>query len=741
MILFNLSGHQQYLSRMTKSDTFITSQSIRPSSQTSSNAVNCNYGSTMIMSSITMPSSHHFNSINGTDTSTILTEDCSISSSPPFLLLHRDVTRQRQNANINQRRVSLPLDLEQSIKKQQQRILTDNEIDDGSSTNNNINNKCTSSTLFPFYSMSTCDRVHKCDNHYGTLKNSGTVNQPSNQPQLVTTAPLLQVISSNGDETTTMDAYLNQYVKDCLKEAFSQMSKKLNQTMNCCGIGGDHDEKQQHKVYESLFINNEPMINVMDATLTNPVGIEKRENIDYPSQTTPPRSPGPLNITIRHLIEQSVSSMIDQLIYNEFFPNLTSLIAKQNKQMQQQQLYDKPPIITKENVITTMFIDFPAIEQTVSGLNKIKIKIVKKDGLLAKQNHNINNTLNRKIDFDDSTIATPLSIVTDNTKNVSTRALTTASFCPNTIISSAESQIQTSWPNFQSKGDFEVAQTEVSQIGATRFHRRTITYAELLEFPLVVVIDFYYISGFVPRQEIPLPVYWPLMKSHTTSVLPEQKTQQSLTVVEQPLKYENHESNTVNNQSTFAHSLEQSFTEKPKRSVEEVESHKSPGHQYHYKYRRRRKTQLWDTICDSDYVLFPDESRSISYNLQQSKSTGHLHRSVYQHINDTKPTSPQPTVPVADVEFRVEPPTPALEQQQNQSQLTLFKSVFEHEHGLDSHHDLTNFDSNIYNVSHNEAIFNSPIPTHAHTLAPSHLYCFTLRNFFLPLTRCRLRIN
>ncbi|OTF71485.1 hypothetical protein BLA29_006371, partial [Euroglyphus maynei] len=64
------------------------------------------------------------------------------------------------------------------------------------------------------------------------------------------------------------------------------------------------------------------------------------------------------------------------------------------------------------------------------------------------------------------------------------------------------------------RSQFIECQVEVRQIGTSikstrqsRFlqRRRLISYAEICEYPLVVSIDFYYISGFVPRLEMRCP--------------------------------------------------------------------------------------------------------------------------------------------------------------------------------------------------------------------------------------------
>ncbi len=287
---------------------------------------------------------------------------------------------------------------------------------------------------------------------------------------------------------------------------------------------------------------------------------------------------------------------------------------------------------------------------------------------------------------------------------------------------------------------FEVAATEVSQI-ASRFHRRMITYAELLEFPLVVTVDFYYISGFTPREEVaylppappaPPPAiqlpppppqhaapvstatstsqhYRPLViKSATTAIGPllsfphwgatdDLLTSPDAAVLESPRIGDDLVTQPALLQppptvavpviaepepptpavqqpppetpvspvgvpllarSERLHSEERHEAMPHPEAEEEGRSgHKSPGQQYHYRYRRRRKTQLWGGDGNSD-----DDSRSFSYNIQQSKSTGHLHRSFYQQNEaaEIEPKGyPPPTVPVP-------PPPPGLYQQQNQ---------------------------------------------------------------------------
>lgn len=52
---------------------------------------------------------------------------------------------------------------------------------------------------------------------------------------------------------------------------------------------------------------------------------------------------------------------------------------------------------------------------------------------------------------------------------------------------------------------FNACFTEVRQFRSNRFHRHIMTYAEINEYPLVSIIDFYYISGFVPLEHISIP--------------------------------------------------------------------------------------------------------------------------------------------------------------------------------------------------------------------------------------------
>lgn len=55
-------------------------------------------------------------------------------------------------------------------------------------------------------------------------------------------------------------------------------------------------------------------------------------------------------------------------------------------------------------------------------------------------------------------------------------------------------------------GSASQCSTEVRQVFSGRYKRRVMTYAEINEFPLVSVVDFYYISGFVPPLDIALAV-------------------------------------------------------------------------------------------------------------------------------------------------------------------------------------------------------------------------------------------
>lgn len=291
---------------------------------------------------------------------------------------------------------------------------------------------------------------------------------------------------------------------------------------------------------------------------------------------------------------------------------------------------------------------------------------------------------------------------------------------------------------------FTVATTEVSTI-ASRFHRRTITYAELLEFPLTLVLDVYYISeGFTPREEVAIPSavlaeapvlanahttsYRPLViKSATTAIgpllsfpwkddtgedllsPPTEWTPQLTTafdddvsplvvavpstkltvpaaapavpviaepepptpvaqIISSPLLSPEVPATPSSAAAAGAPLLaysERLLSQEKHEAMphpEEDAAHKSPGQQYHYRYRRRRKTQLWGPDGNSD-----DESRSFSYNIQQSKSTGHLHRSyLYQNHSTEAEVEPKrgaylppPSIPV--------PPPPVLQHQQQQS--------------------------------------------------------------------------
>lgn len=81
-----------------------------------------------------------------------------------------------------------------------------------------------------------------------------------------------------------------------------------------------------------------------------------------------------------------------------------------------------------------------------------------------------------------------------------------------------EQQPSPSPPPIVDRSEFTECQVEVRQIGTSvkstrqsRFlqRRRWISYAEINEYPLVLSIDFYYISGFVPQIDERCPIFEP----------------------------------------------------------------------------------------------------------------------------------------------------------------------------------------------------------------------------------------
>ncbi|KAH9528361.1 hypothetical protein DERF_002314 [Dermatophagoides farinae] len=132
--------------------------------------------------------------------------------------------------------------------------------------------------------------------------------------------------------------------------------------------------------------------------------------------------------------------------------------------------------------------------------------------------------------------------------------------------------------------EFIQCQVEVRQIGTSikstrqsRFlqRRRLISYAEICEYPLVLCIDFYYISGFVPRCEIRCP---------TMERTPEPPEQQS--PIEDDLYFDEYAPRYYNDQEA----------EDPEVLLQKLQE------QQDYLERRRRSKHFWWEQSHDDHI-------------------------------------------------------------------------------------------------------------------------------------------